>query len=149
MGRSRYPRSWAWPNDAKIAISVNLAFEWFLWGSQVLHSTGNANSKRDMFAMSYGEYAVKSGGPRILEMLDDLGLHGSMSTNGLAAEMHPQLVKQFVDEGHEIVGHGWANDEPRRTEPAEELEESRCTAAPAASGGTSRSVDEPRQCRLR
>lgn len=133
---SRYPRNWAWPNAAKIAISVNLAFEWFHRQSQ--YTQISVPGAKDPFSLSYAEYAVKSGGPRILDLMDELELKGSMSTSGFAAEVFPRVVKDFVDAGHEIVGHGWANDEPRKNDdPDAELAEiRRCTAAlTAASGG--------------
>jgi peptidoglycan/xylan/chitin deacetylase (PgdA/CDA1 family) len=47
-----------------------------------------------------------------MDLLDEMKVRGSMSTNGLAAEQHPNVVRAFVDQGNEIVGHAWANDEP-------------------------------------
>ena len=47
---------------------------------------------------------------RLLDLLDEVGLKASMSTNGLAAERHPDAVRTAAEAGHEIVGHGWVND---------------------------------------
>lgn len=125
--KSRYPRSWAWPNEAKIAVSVNLAFEAFIRQSQVtLEKTSN---KVDHFSLSYAEYGAKAGAWRVLDLLDDLGLCGSMSTNGLAAERYPHVMRAVAEAGHEIVGHAWANDEIMKDDdPDGELAEiRRCT----------------------
>lgn len=109
MRKSRYPRDWEWPNKEKIAVSINLAFEAFVRHSQIsLEKTSNA---KDYFSLSYAEYGAKSGAWRLLDMLEGLGLAGSMSTNGLAAELYPNVVRAMAEAGNEIVGHGWANDE--------------------------------------
>jgi hypothetical protein len=47
---------------------------------------------------------------RLLDLLDEVGLKASVSTNGLAAERHPGAVRAVAEAGHEIVGHGWVND---------------------------------------
>src|SRR5215469_16523647 len=48
----RYPRRWAWPNGAKIAMSVNLAFEAFIDHSQF--SSSNKPGRPDPFSLSFG-----------------------------------------------------------------------------------------------
>lgn len=123
----RYPRPWKWPNDAKIAVSVNMAFEAFIRASQVtLEKTSN---KVDHFSISYADYGAKAGVWRILDLLDEFGIKASVSTNGLAAERFPEIVKIISDAGHEINGHAWANDQIMRDDDAEgELAEiRRCT----------------------
>ncbi|HEX2545006.1 MAG TPA: polysaccharide deacetylase family protein, partial [Ramlibacter sp.] len=133
--RSRYPRDWAWPDGAKIAISVNSAFEAFIRHSQVtLEKTAN---KVDHFSLSYAEYGAKSGVWRILDLLDEFGMKTSVSTNGLAAERWPDIVRAVAEAGHEINGHAWANDEIMRDDdPEGELAEiRRCTRAIADAAG--------------
>jgi peptidoglycan/xylan/chitin deacetylase (PgdA/CDA1 family) len=122
--KTSYPRTWEWPNQAKIAVSINLAFEAFVSHSQIsLEKTANA---KDYFSLSYAEYGAKSGAWRLLDLLGDLGLAGSMSTNGLAAELYPAVVRAMADAGNEIVGHGWANDEIMKDDdPDAELAEIR------------------------
>ena len=119
--KTRYPRNWEWPDKAKIAISINLAFEAFVRRSQI--SLQKTPGDIDHFSLSYAEYGVRSGIWRLLDVLDEFGLKGSMSTNGLAAERHPEIVRACAEAGHEIVGHGWANDElvPGDSEPEAEL----------------------------
>ena len=55
----------------------------------------------------------------------------SFHTSGLAAERWPLTLKEVMRQGHEIVGHGWANDELNRDDdPDRELAEiRRCTQA--------------------
>ena len=126
-GKCSYPRKWEWPNGAKIAVSVNMALEAFLRASQVtLEKTSN---KIDHFSLSYAEYGAKSGVWRVMDLLDDLGIRGSVSTNGYAAELYPKVVRALADAGHEINGHAWANDQIMKDDdPDAELAEIRkCT----------------------
>ena len=106
--QSRYPRPWVWPGNAKVAMSIGLAFEAFQYHSQYSHSA--EKGKVDLFSLSYADYGWKSGVWRLLDLLDEVGLKASMSTNGLAAERHPDAVHTAAEAGHEIVGHGWVND---------------------------------------
>jgi allantoinase len=107
-GKMRYPRQWAWPNGAKIAMSVNLAFEAFRFKSQ--YTQEGRPGKVDHFSLSYAEYGAKAGIWRVLDFLDEVGLKGSMSTNGKAAELYPEACRAVAQAGHELVGHGWEND---------------------------------------
>ena len=128
--KSRYPRAWEWPGKEKVAITINLAFEAFVARSQY-GSQAKTTNEKDYFSLSYGEYGAKSGSWRLMDLLDSLGLRGSMSTNGLAAELYPDVVRAFADQGNEIVGHGWANDLlAKDDDPEKELAEiRRCTKA--------------------
>lgn len=130
-----HPRKWAWPEDAKIAVSVNMAFEAFLRASQVtLERTTN---KVDHFSLSYADYGAKAGAWRLLGLLDEVGIKASVSTNGLAAERWPHIVRAVADAGHEINGHAWANDQIMRDDdPEGELNEiRRCTKALTEAAG--------------
>jgi peptidoglycan/xylan/chitin deacetylase (PgdA/CDA1 family) len=133
--QSRYPRQWEWPNGARIAISINMGFEAFMRASQVtLEKTSN---KIDHFSLSYAEYGAKTGAWRLLDLLDEFGFKGSVSTNGLAAERYSQVVRAVSDAGHEINGHAWANDVIMKDDdPEGELAEiRRCTKALTEAAG--------------
>lgn len=133
---TRYPRDWQWPGEAKIAVSVNMAFEAFLRASQVtLEKTAN---KIDHFSISYSDYGQKAGVWRILDLLDELDIKASVSVNGLAAERHPEIVRLIAEAGHEINGHAWANDQIMRDDdPEAELAEiRRCTQVLTETAGT-------------
>ena len=85
-----------------------MPYEAFEERSQYSHF--NEPGKKDHFSLSFADYAFKSGVWRLLDVLDKYGVKASLSTNGLAAEMHPEALRLAAREGHEIVGHGWAND---------------------------------------
>ena len=141
MPQSRYPRRWRWPNDAKIALSVATAYEAFEFRSQ--YGIYSEPGRPDYFSLSYGDYGWKSGAWRLLDLMDEVGLKLSLTTNGLAAERHPEVVRAAASAGHEIVGHGWANDHfaAKDTDPEQELAEiRRCTKALTEAAGGARPV---------
>src|SRR4051812_19867982 len=107
-GKLHYPRKWSWPGKAKICVSLNMALESFVRASQVtLEKTSN---KVDHFSLTYADYAYKAGVWRLMDLMDELKIKGSCSTNGLTGERHPEIVRALADYGVEIVGHAWAQD---------------------------------------
>ena len=121
-------------------MSIGLAFEAFQYHSQYSHSA--EKGKADLFSLSYADYGWKSGVWRLLDLLDEVGLKASMSTNGLAAESHPDAVRTAAEAGHEIVGHGWVNDILMQDDdPEGEVAEiRRCTHALTEAAGCARSA---------
>ncbi len=47
---------------------------------------------------------------QILEMFSDAEVKGTFFTLGWVAERHGRLMRQIVDEGHEIASHGWDHE---------------------------------------
>jgi peptidoglycan/xylan/chitin deacetylase (PgdA/CDA1 family) len=134
--RTRFPREWSWPGEERIAFTVGVPFEAFEKQSQV--NLVATRGQLDRFSLSYGDYGGKAGIWRIMNILDEHGLKSSISANGLAAERHPEIVRTFAAEGHEVLGHGWANDVYAKdaTPDVEAAEIARCTAVlTEASGG--------------
>jgi peptidoglycan/xylan/chitin deacetylase (PgdA/CDA1 family) len=101
-------RPWQWPGKEKIAFSIGMAFEAFDYQSQ--YRTRDTPGKVNPLSLSYAEYGAKVGGWRLLDLLDAYGIKSHISTNGLAAQRHPEFLSTAVKEGHEVVGHGWVND---------------------------------------
>ncbi len=135
MPRRRNPREWSWPNGAKIAISVGLALEEFNLQSQ--YRQEGPPGKINHFSLSYGDYGWKAGIWRLLDLLDETGARANMSTNGLAAERHPHVMRAVAEAGHELNGHGWVNDVlPADDDPQAERDEiRRCTKAITEASG--------------
>ena len=122
-------RSFSLPNGARVAVSVQLAFE--AWSPNVvagnnIQGTGlsaEAISKGvlDYASLSWQDYGGRTGMWRILRVLDKCGVKASCSVSGLAAERWPKLVAAIAQEGHEIVGHGYAQD--RKMSDMDEVED--------------------------
>lgn len=138
--RPRFPREWNWPGNAKIAFSIGVPFEAFEKQSQVNFVA--SRGQLDRFSLSYGDYGWKAGIWRIMNILDEFGLKSSISANGLAAERHPDIIRTFAQDGHEVLGHGWANDVyAKDAGPEQERAEiARCTAVLTETTGGIRPV---------
>src|SRR5215213_6262571 len=48
--------------------------------------------------------------PRILGMLDGLGLRATFFVEGLNAELYPEALLEIAGAGHEIAYHGWRHE---------------------------------------
>ncbi len=103
MGR---PAPFELPNKAKIAVSFFVAFEAFIKHSQYRRG----GDKPDYASLAYGEYGGRVGIWRIMNILNKYDVKGTIDTSGLVAKKYPRAVKELCVGGHEIVGHGWAND---------------------------------------
>jgi len=51
------------------------------------------------------------GYPRILDMLDRVGVHATFFIEGWNGVHHPAEVRHLVDRGHEIGMHGWMHED--------------------------------------
>jgi peptidoglycan/xylan/chitin deacetylase (PgdA/CDA1 family) len=138
FGGPRNP--WIWPGENRMAFSVGCAFEAFEKRSQ--YGIYGDSSKTDHFSVSYGDYGWKAGAWRLFELMREYGIKMSMSVNGLAAERHPEVVREAMKDGYEIVGHGWANDvlKMRDDDPDAEREEIRRSTEALLKAGAERPV---------
>ena len=55
-------------------------------------------------------FSVRRMLPRILGMLDELGLLATFFVEGLNAELHPEALLDIAGHGHEIGYHGWRHE---------------------------------------
>lgn len=55
------------------------------------------------------ECRVERNMARILAMLDESGVKATFFTLGWIAERYPQLIRDIVDNGHELASHGYAH----------------------------------------
>lgn len=56
------------------------------------------------------ELGLELGHPRILTLLDQLGISTTFFAEGYAAVLHPAEMRRWVDAGHEIGLHGWKHE---------------------------------------
>ena len=111
-----------WPNGARLAVTLAGNLE--AWTEtpdpkmRRTHHVGGSNPitaedarcKYDFRTASENDYGGRTGIWRILRILKKHGLRASFNINGLAAIKYPEAVKQLHVDGHEIVGHSWAED---------------------------------------
>lgn len=129
------PRKWCWPNGEKLALSVEICLEDFEIHSQF--RTQSPPGRINHYSRSFADYGWGTGVYRLLSLLDEFAIKGHVIVNGLAATRHPDVVSTIAKAGHEIAGHGWANDVLMNDEdPAAEVQEiQRCTKALTEAAG--------------
>jgi peptidoglycan/xylan/chitin deacetylase (PgdA/CDA1 family) len=69
------------------------------------------------------EPGLAIGYPRLLALLDELGLHGTFFIEGWNGLHHPERVQELAARGHEVGLHGWVHEKFGALEPlrAEQL----------------------------
>ena len=65
-------------------------------------------------------FSVRRMLPRILGMLDELGLHATFFVEGLNAELYPEALLEIANSGHELGYHGWRHEYWPNLSPSEE-----------------------------
>jgi peptidoglycan/xylan/chitin deacetylase (PgdA/CDA1 family) len=55
-------------------------------------------------------FSVKRTLPRVLDMLDELGLQATFFVEGLNAELYPEALLEIANSGHELGYHGWSHE---------------------------------------
>lgn len=107
-----------WPNGARIALQFVLNYEEGGENS-VLHGDSSsetflsemfapsAYSDRHMSMEGIYEYGSRAGVWRILREFKQRGLPLTVFAIATALARHPEVVKAFMADGHEIAGHGW------------------------------------------
>lgn len=111
-----------WPNGARLAVGLVGNIE--AWSEapdpklrRTRHVGGSnpitadeARCRYDFRTASENDYGGRTGIWRILRILEKHGLKASFNVSGLAAVKYPEAVKKIHADGHEIVGHNYAED---------------------------------------
>ena len=70
--------------------------------------------------LSHQGYGPDVGVPRILELLDELGVPATFFVPGWVAERRPGLVATIVERGHEVAHHTYSHRPPTSLAASEE-----------------------------
>lgn len=100
-----------WPNNARLAISISMAFE---SGGQPPKGSDSpfpkvdlpASVPADLAANTWFAYGYREGIPRMLDLWDKHGVKVTSHMIGEAALRQPALAREIVARGHEAAGHG-------------------------------------------
>lgn len=99
-GRSLKPASW--PDGARCAVALSFDSD---------HETNELrDGGQSVGRMSWGQYGVRQGVPRILSILAREGVPATFFVPAVAAMLHPEEQRRVVAEGHEIGLHGWIHE---------------------------------------
>lgn len=77
----------------------------------------------EAMVMSHQSYGPDVGVPRILDLLDDLGVPATFFIPGWVAEQRPGLAATIVDRGHEVGHHSYSHRAPTSLTAQEERDD--------------------------
>lgn len=118
IGYGADPPDPQWPGGARIAVNINLNFE---GGGENAVTEGDAGSEgalndigqpalpglRAPLVESVFEYGSRVGGWRLLRLFRRFGVKVCLLAVATAAERNPELTRAFIEDGHELVSHGY------------------------------------------
>jgi allantoinase len=99
----------AWPNDARVALWVTVALEFFPLnqGAVPFRAPGGmVTHYPDLRHYTLRDYGNRVGVFRVFKLLDQLGITPSVSFNSKVAERYPSLLANVADRGWEIIANG-------------------------------------------
>ena len=108
-----------WPNEARVAVSFVLNYEeggerCTLHGddeseaflSEIIGAQPFLNARHISMESIY-EYGSRAGVWRILKLFEQFNYPLTAFVVGMAAERHPEVIKEMANVGHEICSHGY------------------------------------------
>jgi peptidoglycan/xylan/chitin deacetylase (PgdA/CDA1 family) len=113
------PPGFSWPQGKRAAACFTFDMD---AESAILFDHPESAAWLDV--MSHQAYGPRTGGPRILRLLERQGIRATFFVPGYTAERWPDTVRAIRDAGHEIGHHGYLH-EGARSAPDAETEETR------------------------
>jgi peptidoglycan/xylan/chitin deacetylase (PgdA/CDA1 family) len=140
LGYGADPPHARWPGDARIAVNFNLNIE---AGGEHSILEGDTHSEdlltdigfpayrglRSPLVESVFEYGPRVGCWRLLRIFKRFGVKISVLGVVRGLQMYPEVTRAFVEDGHEIVSHGWRWLDYHQMQEKEEREHIRLAVA--------------------
>lgn len=103
-----------WPRGYRCAVVLSFDVDgellWKVWSEKA----------PSIIDASQGVYDLKVGVPRVLEMLDRVGIKATFFVPGWIIERYPDPIREIVRFGHEIAHHGYLHEDCSRLSEDEE-----------------------------
>ena len=114
-------RPFRWPNGAKLALYFALGVEDYSFGEGLTENLVAAGAHPDVLNSSWRDYGNRVGAWRLLDAFRDYRLPLSILLNSAVCESAPDLVRATVEQGCELIAHGYSNSDTLQglTEPEE------------------------------
>jgi peptidoglycan/xylan/chitin deacetylase (PgdA/CDA1 family) len=108
-----------WPDGNRAAMFLSFDVD----AESAWTSKDPAHAER-LVTMSFGGYEARVGTPKLLELLDQLGLKATFFITGWSVEAHPAMAEAILRAGHEVGHHGFHHllPDPGAPEIEDELE---------------------------
>lgn len=97
-----------WPNGKSVAVWVCVSLEWFPMtpSDTPFRAPGHMQTAYpDYRHYTARDYGNRVGVYRLLDAFTKADVKASFATNSAIAERYPELVRDIVDAGHEIIAH--------------------------------------------
>jgi peptidoglycan/xylan/chitin deacetylase (PgdA/CDA1 family) len=97
-----------WPDGKSVAVWICVSLEWFpiTPSDTPFRAPGHMQTAYpDYRHYTAREYGTRVGVYRLLDAFEQAGIKCSFATNSIIAERYPELVKDVVSAGHEIIAH--------------------------------------------
>lgn len=117
MHYSITPKPYAWPGDARLALSVVVNVEEgaeanILDGDKYPEPVDEMGIVLKRSIRNYGNesnyrYGITRGAPRVMRLLEKHGIRATFTACALALERAPALAQEIVRQGHEVTSHGY------------------------------------------
>lgn len=117
VGYGRRPPRAIWPGGAVVAINLVLVYE---EGAELSVLEGDAESDgwgeydvrpepgiRDLGTETHYEYGSRAGIWRLARLVERTGISVTVSAAAVALERNPAVAGWIVEQGHDVLGHGW------------------------------------------
>ncbi len=108
-----------WPGGHSAAMFLSFDVD-----AETAWTSKDARHAERLITMSYGGYEARVGTPKLLELLDQLGLKATFFITGWSVDVYPAMAESILRAGHEIGHHGYHHLMPDPGDPwiIEELE---------------------------
>jgi peptidoglycan-N-acetylglucosamine deacetylase len=117
VGRIRAGRSLApdsWPGGARVAVALSFDSD---------HETiPLRDNETGPGKLSQGEFGARVGARRVLALLARHSVPATFFMPAVSALLHPDEVRRYAAEGHEVGMHGWIHERNMILAPADERE---------------------------
>ncbi|MEO7940179.1 MAG: polysaccharide deacetylase family protein [Burkholderiaceae bacterium] len=110
-------KPYAWPGDARLALSVVVNVEEgaeasVLDGDKYPEPVDEMGIALKRSIRNYGNesnyrYGITRGAPRVMRLLEKHGIQATFTACALALERAPDLAREIVRQGHEVTSHGY------------------------------------------
>jgi allantoinase len=101
------------PGGARIAVRFQLTLEDWETPPELTGELGPGapSPAIDYRVVSARMYGLRTGIFRLLDVMDEAGCVASVTTCGICGDRWPSVVAEIARRGHEIVGHGYAQED--------------------------------------
>ncbi len=99
-----------WPNGARVAFWVAPNIEFYELEPPKNPTRGSwTRPHPDVLNYSYRDYGNRAGFWRMLDVMNDCGMRGSVSLNVAVCDHHPEVIEACVKHDWELYSHGTYN----------------------------------------